>query len=457
MKTVIANPSAQAATRELRGAMQGRVVVKGDDSYHQVRGIWNGAIDHEPALFAICETVTDVQSAVRTARAHDLPLSVRAGGHDLFGRALRHDGLVIDLTAMRQVEVNGAAKVATVAGGVIGSDVSAAADPHQLAAVTANVGAVGMAGFLLAGGYGPLTSRFGLAVDNLLGAELVLADGERVWTDASENEDLFWALRGGGGNFGVVTSMKLRLHPLNQVLAGLIVFPWAQAEQVLRGYAEVVSSAPNELSVLAGVLPMPDGSPAVFLGPIWSGDLKEGERVMSDLQNLGSPVLTQIAPMIYSDLLRTYDSQVLNGRHYGSRTRWLADLSPQIISILVAAGKERTSPFSIIALHHFHGAPALVPPHATAFAMRQKHFMLEIVPAWEAKSKVEEAAHMKWASDLSSALAPRSLPGGYANFLDPEDHDQVSAAYGMNARRLRAIKQKFDPDNIFSSATPIPS
>src|SRR6516225_6558631 len=236
-----------------------------DDCYDDVRQVWNGAIDHQPAVFALCETVEDVQAAVQIARRYDFPLSVRGGGHDWAGRALRHGGLVLDLSRMRQVDVDAAGPVATVAGGAIASDVSGAARPYGLAAVTGNVGAVGMAGFLLAGGYGPLTTRFGLAVDNLLGAEVVLADGRRVWADATQNSDLFWCLREGGGNFAVVTSMRVRLHPVTEILAGFILFPWTEAEKVLRGHEEIMSSAPDELSVLAGELTGPNGRPALFL------------------------------------------------------------------------------------------------------------------------------------------------------------------------------------------------
>ena len=243
-----------------------------------IRQIWNGAVDHQPAVFARCETVEDVQAAIHTARKHDFPLSVRGGGHDWAGRALRHGGLVIDLSRMRQIKVDVTRRAATVAGGANASDVTAAAVPHGLAAVTGNVGAVGMAGFLLAGGYGPLTTRFGLGVDNLLGAEVVLANGRRVWADASENEDLFWALRGGGGNFGVVTSMRIRLHEVPEILAGFILFPWSQACEALRGHAEIMSGAPDELSVLAGEFTGPDGNPVLFLGPIWTGERAAGEK-----------------------------------------------------------------------------------------------------------------------------------------------------------------------------------
>jgi FAD/FMN-containing dehydrogenase len=200
--------SVSAAASDLRALMQGEVLLPGDDAYAKARQIWNGAVEHRPALFALCETVEDVQTAVRVARTHGLPLSVRGGGHDWAGRALRHDGLVIDLSLMREVTVDAATNTAQAAGGTTAADVSAAISQHGLAAVTGNVGAVGMAGLLLGGGYGPLTTRFGLALDNLLGAEVALADGRLVAADTSQNTDLFWALRGGGGNFGVVTSMR---------------------------------------------------------------------------------------------------------------------------------------------------------------------------------------------------------------------------------------------------------
>jgi hypothetical protein len=324
----------------------------------------------------------DVQAAVRAARSHGLPLSVRGGGHDWAGRALRHDGLVIDLSVMRKVTVDAAAKVATVAGGATAADVTAAISEHGLAAVTGNVGAVGIAG---------LGSS---ALDNLLGAEVVLADGRLVTADASQNTDLFWPLRGGGGNFGVVTSMRLCLHPVGEL----------EAQSVLRGQAQIMSSTPDELSVLAGLLPAPDGRPVVFIGPIWSGQSGQGQEIMARLQSLGTPILNQIGPMSYADLIRLYDAQVVNGRHHALQTRWLADLTPDIISAMFAAGAARTSPFSFIALHHFHGAGTQVAPNATAFGLRREHFLMEIVAAWDPGEKEDGAVHRQWISDLSSVI-----------------------------------------------------
>jgi FAD/FMN-containing dehydrogenase len=455
-KFIHAEPAAlAAAAHDLRAAMQGRVVLAGEEAYGSVRQIWTGGITSRPAMFALCEDVGDVQVAVRVARAHNLPLSVRGGGHDWAGRALLDGGLVIDLTHMRGVQVDPVAKVATVAGGTKCRDVNAAV-PHGLAAVTAGAGPVGMGGFLLGGGYSRLSTRFGLAVDSLLGAEVVLADGRAVWADASRNPDLFWSLRGGGGNFGVVTSMQIRLHPLSKVLAGLILFPWSEAESILREFAQIAESAPDELSIQAGGLPGPDGNLLMALSPVWSGELARGEEVVGRLQKLGSPVLTKVAPMNYDELAALRDDCIVNGRHHFLRTQWFADLTPEMISTLVKGGAERTSPLTFIGLQHLHGAATRVAPDATAFVMRRKHFMLDIVAEWEPTSEAEGDVHREWALGLSRALAPFALPGGYANFLAPDDHEQIESAYGNNTRRLRDLKRTFDPDNVFSSAIPLP-
>jgi FAD/FMN-containing dehydrogenase len=443
------------AADDLRAAMQGKVVLQGDASYADVRRIWNGAVSRQPLMFALCETLRDVQAAVHIAAAHNLPLSVRGGGHDSVGRALRDGGLVIDLSRMRQVEVDMHERVATVAGGATAADLMAAL-PSGLVAVTGNIGAVGMGGFLLGGGYSHFSSRFGLAVDNLLGAEVVLADGRVVRADASQNSDLFWALRGGGGNFGVITEMRIRLHPVSQLLAGLILFPWSQAASIMRAHNQIISSAPDELSVQVGAAPAPDGNLLFFLVPVWTGGLAQGEEIIARLQALGTPVVTQVAPMQPLELVRLFDDHIVSGQHRAMRTRWLADLTPETISALVRAGEERTSPFSFWVLHHLHGVGTRVASDATAFGMRRKHFMLEIGAAWEPSSMTDGDVHRRWVSDLWSILAPLALPGGYANFLTSDDHEQIASAYGNNGSRLRQVKRQYDPDNVFSSAIPLP-
>jgi FAD/FMN-containing dehydrogenase len=441
------------ALRDCIEAVGGSVFLPGEADYARASRIWNGAVEHKPAVVVRCRTADEVRLAVRAARLRNFPLSVRGGGHDWVGRSLRHEGMVLDLSAMRRVVVDAKTRVATVAGGATATDVAGAARPYGLAAVTGNCGGVGMSGLTLGGGYGPLTPRFGLALDNLLAAEVALEDGSLVKADPDNNADLFWALRGGGGNFGVVTSMLVRLHDLREVLAGLILFPWSEARTVLRGYARFMSDAPDDLSVLAGLLPTPNGKPAVLLSPCWTGETADGERVMRDLKALGNPFHARVQSMTYAELLSLYDAHVVNGWHYAVETRWLGDLVPDAIEALVAAGEQRTSPLSMVAIHHFHGAGTRVPPTATAFGLRRPHFMLEVVAAWEGG---DGNIHRDWARELSTSLAPFALPGGYANLLAPDAHEQIAAAYGDNAERLKSVKQRFDPAGVFTSATPLP-
>ncbi len=435
--------------------MQGDVVSPADDNYAQCRAVWNGAVSHHPLAIAQCQTTQDVQAVVRLARSRDLRVSVRGGGHDWAGRSMCDGGVVIDLSAMRGVEVDATDRVATVQGGARATDLAAAAAPHGLAAVTGNAGSVGLAGLTLGGGYGPLTPRYGLALDNLLGADVVLADGRCVTADARENRELFWALRGGGGNFGVVTAMRLRLHPVRELQAGIIVYPWWQAELVLRRYAEWVTRAPDAMSVTAAVLASPDGEPALVLAPTWCGAPQVGEPLLQGLQCLGTPLLVQMGAATCPELLGMYEAHAPAGRHYALQTRWLPALTADVIAAIIAAGGARTSPFSSIVLHHFHGAPTRVAANATAFGLRQEHFLLEVIAAWEPDARADGGTHREWARRLSQAIAPASLPGGYPNLLAAGDHDQIAAAYGGNVERLRATKRRYDPDGVFT-ATPLP-
>jgi FAD/FMN-containing dehydrogenase len=415
--------------------------------------IWNAAAQHRPALIVRPESSFDVQIAIRVARDRGMRLSVLGGGHDWLGRAVCDGGLVIDMSGMRSVTVDSRARIATAGGGVIAAGLIDAVAPYGLVAATGNCGGVGMTGLTLGGGYGPLNGRFGLASDNLVGAEVALADGRTVAADATHEPELFWALRGGGGNFGVVTSMRVRLHPLDRLIGGMIVFPWSQAATVWRGLGELLSTAPDELTVLSGLLCDPDGNPAVFLAPAFSGDHRCGEAAVDKLVKLGTPLTTQVAPVTYREWLSLFDAWSVRGQCWAIRTRTVAGYTPGVIDTFREAGRALTSPPSGISIHHCHGASTRVTSDQTAFANRRPHFVVEIVASW---GTGDGATHRAWADAVSAALAPHAQPGGYANLLGPDDHDQIANAYGENAIRLAAAKAQYDPDGVFT-AIPLPS
>jgi FAD/FMN-containing dehydrogenase len=448
---------AQSIADELRAVISGGIALPSDKSYEAARHIFNGAIPHRPAVIVFCLSTLDVEAAMRVARRHGIPLSVRGGGHHWAGAALCPDGLVIDLSRMRQVFVDPHSQVATVAGGARVKDVAAAAGTHGLLASLGNCGTVGMAGLTLGGGYGPLNGLYGLAVDNLLGAEVVLADGRRVTTSPDEEPELFWAIRGGGGNFGVVTCMRIKLHETRHMLAGSIVYPWSEAQPVLRRYAAFAATMPDELGVPVALGSGPDGEPTVTLLPLWNGDKLQGERAMDYLQALGKPQVAQFGPMTYAEMLAPYDALVAeaNGCYWEIRTRSLPALTPGAIDAIARAVASKTSLHSLVNWHHFHGAATRIAADATAFGVRQEHFMLEIIASWEPDGS-DGAVHRQWAQDLCESLAPFSLPGGYANQLAPHNREQAREAYGSNGARLRSLKRRFDPDGVFASTIPLP-
>jgi len=274
-----------------------------------------------------------------------------------------------------------------------------------------------------------------------------------VTANPTSEPELYWALRGGGGNFGVVTSMSIRLHGVPDVLSGFIFYPWSQAIDVWSQLNEILHDGPDELTVQSGILPSPDGEPTVFLSPVWSGELSRGHGVVAQLSRLGTLLSSQVVPTRYADMLSLFDAQVVTGRHYALRTRTVRSYTPEVIAALIDAGQSQSSVLSGVFIHHFHGAAARVAVDATAFGIRQPHFVVEIMAAWDPHD--DEAPHRAWAEGVSTKLAPYALPGGYANLLGPFDHEQIAHAYGPNAGRLRAAKRRYDPDRVFS-AIPLP-
>lgn len=436
------------AARMLGADLDPARVVVDEPELYAASALWNGAIDHRPALVVRCGTTAHVQAAVRAARAHGLPLSVRAGGHDWAGRAIRPGGLVVDLSRMRQVDVRG--RTAIVDGGATLRDVAEAADRHGLAAVTGSSGDVGMAGLTIGGGYGPLNGRFGLAADNLLGAEVVLADGRVVDTDSDPG--LLWALRGGGGNFGVVTSLRVGLHVVPTVLTATILFPWTQAERVCSGYAHLMRSSRDELGATFGLVTTPDGEPVVSVNPTWSGALDRGDSVIDEFRRLGTPSQSGTAALSPLELLRRGSGRLPGERHYAIGTRTLPVLAPEAVAALLRAFADRTAPRSVISVHHLHGAGARTPLAVGAFAPRHDHFLVDVVASWDPGPGT---AHRTWVRRTSASLREFALLGGYPNLLGPDDVEQADHAYGPNTSRLLAVKSRLDPDGVFA-ATPLP-
>lgn len=435
----------------LRAHVRGQVWQHADDGYDAARTVWNGAVDRRPAVVVRCADADDVRTALLVAREHGLPLSVRGGGHDWAGRAVRDGGVVLDLGAMREVRVEPGAGVAHAQGGALVADVVDPAAAVGLGTATAVVRGVGMAGMTMAGGYGGLVGRFGLALDNLVSADVVLPDGTQVTAGPDGDPELLWALRGGGGNFGVVTAARYRLHPLGPVLGGMLMFGLHEAVDVLRGYRDVVAAAPDELTVMAGLLTGPAGAPAVFVAPTWSGDLAAGEAAVAPLTRLGTPVGGGVGPVPYPELIRVFEAGSPSGRCYTLGTRWLPDLTDEAIRTLVDAAASAPSPSSLLALHHFHGAAARVAPDATAFALRRDHLLAEVIAAWaphDPDPEATAAAQQAWVDGVSAALAAGALPGGYPNILGPGDADRTRLGFGANADRLLAAKRRYDPDGV---------
>ncbi|MFC7534180.1 FAD-binding oxidoreductase [Actinoplanes sp. GCM10030250] len=441
------------AIRLLRKHLGERLIVAGDGAFAGARRVWNAAVTSRPAVIARCADAAEVSLAVSAAADAGLPLSVRAGGHDWAGRALRDGGLVVDLTGMRGAHVDTAARTVTVGGGATAADLLAVTTPHGLVAATGVVSSVGMAGLTTVGGYGGLIGRAGLALDNLLDADVVLADGSTVKAGPDGDSELWWALRGGGGNFGVVTRLRYRLHELPAVLAGMLMFPFEESAAVLAGYAEIVAEAPDELTVMCGFLPGPDGRALPFLCPFWSsGDLAAGERAVARLRSLGHPIVDQVGPVPYPAALAMFDGNISDRNSYLLRSRWFPEMSPIAADALIAGAAALPSPYSALIVNRFHGAAARVDPAATAFALRTPHQVAEVIAVWTPGETPER--HRAWAGSVVTALDPIALPGGYPNLLGPEEDERARASYGANLDRLLRAKRRYDPGNVFASAVP---
>ena len=447
------------ALADLRGRVRGAVLTPGSPGYDERRRVWNALVDRRPAVIVACTGAHDVAEAIRFARAQRLSIAIRGGGHSIPGLSVCDDGLMIDLQPMKRVEVDPEHRIATAEPGLTWGELDRATQEHGLAVTGGEVSDTGIAGLTLGGGFGWLKRTCGLACDNLLSAEVVTADGRIVQASDEVNPDLFWALRGGGGNFGVVTRFTYRLHPVGPMLyGGAVVHPVERTGEVLRFLRDGYPRVPDQVSLMAALVvapPAPEfpaalhGRPVAVIGAYYHGGLAEGERALRFVRDFAPPAADLLGPIPYVALQQMVDASVPRGPHYYVKSEWLRDLPDGVIDALAAHHLSRTSPLHQILIHQMGGAVARVPRDATAFTYRDAAFVLTVSGAWQPTEP--PGAHVDWVRSAWRSALPGSLGGSYINHLDADDgEDRVRDAYGpATYERLVAVKTAWDPNNVF--------
>ncbi|MDE2294275.1 MAG: FAD-dependent oxidoreductase [Gammaproteobacteria bacterium] len=447
----------EAVVRDLRRALRGALLLPDDPAYARTRRVWNAAIDRRPAAIAVCADAEDVAHALRVTSDHGLPVTVRGGGHNVAGRAVADGVLMVDLAGLRGVSVNPAVAVASVQGGALWHDVDVATARHGLATTGGLVSSTGVGGFTLGGGTGWLMRRHGLAIDNLVAANVVLADGRLVRCDADEHADLFWGLRGGAGGFGAVTSFDFRLHPLRQVLAGVVIRPPAEAATAIRLFGDFAADAPDAfcgMLVLAHAPPLPfldaawHGRPVVITALCWAGDLAAGERAIEPLRAFGAPLADHVGPMPYLQWQHLQDGGAPLGRCQYWKTASFAGLTDALVGRLADAATALPTPQSELHLQHLGGAVGRGPPDQTSFAQRQTAFfvnMIGVTPWPEELPALRERTRAMYRR-LASEPLPRQLP----NFCDGDDGDAALVVGDAIGERLAALRRRYDPSARFA-------
>jgi len=453
---------ADALARKIAGSVH----LPGEAAYEEACRIWNAMIERRPQLVVRPGENADIAQAIAFARANRLPLSVRGGGHNVAGAALSDGGVTIDMSTRRGVVVDPAAMTVRVESGATWKDVDAATQPHGLVVPSGIISATGVAGLTLGAGFGWTSRKFGFTADNLLSAEVVTSDGKTRRASADENADLFWALRGGGGNFGVVTSFEFRAHRHGpQALCGMVVHPFSRANEVMQVYRDVTAKAPDELTCLLVLRKAPPAPfiPQEFHGKLiaaiaahWTGDPAEGTEAMQPLKAFGPPVADMIAPKEFIAFQTFLDGGQPFGRRYYWKSDEAGEVSDGLMATLAECESRIASPHSAILVMHMGGAPSRVAPEATAVGIRKARYAVVVQGAWE--DPAEDKAHIGWARDSFNALKPFSSGAAYVNFLTAEEGEtRLHAAYG-NAlyERLRRTKTTYDPDNLFRGNLNIP-
>lgn len=438
-------------------ALDGTIVTMASPEYEEARRIWNGMIARRPAMLVRCQSSGDVQRSVRFAREHGLLVSIRGGGHNIAGNALADGGMVIDLSPMRNVRVDADGRTARVEPGALLADLDREAQAHGLATPLGINSTTGVAGLTLGGGYGWLSRRFGLTADNLRSATMVMANGEQVRVSDAEDAELFWAIRGGGGNFGVVTSFEFQLFPVGpEVMAGLIVHPFDDAPRLLRGWADAMAEAPDELTVwtvMRKAPPLPflpaevHGREVLVLAVCYTGPMEDAERVLRPIRAIGQPHADVVAPAPYAAFQQAFDPLLVPGARNYWKTHNFTALDDELLETLAARVRELPGPECEIFLACLGGAVSRVPDDATAYMGRDARFVMNVHARWQDAEQDERC--MAWARDVWNVSARFASAGAYVNFMTSDEQDRVRQAYGSNYERLALVKARVDPTNLF--------
>jgi len=443
----VATTLSSSAVAAFRHQLHGWLVTPEDAGYDTARRVWNGRIDRRPTLIAYCANEADVVSAVRFARERELLAAVRSGGHSCAGTAVCEGGLVIDLSLMKAIEMDAPGRSVRAQAGVLWAELDRATQASALAVPGGTDSEVGIAGLTLGGGNGWLMGLHGATCDNLLGADVIMADGRSVTASDVENAELFWALRGGGGNFGIVTSFRYRLHSVGRtVIGGAVLYAYKDARQVLRGFREFTATAPDALTVYACLIYDKD-QPVVAIAACYAGPLDNAETAVAPLRGWGTIVADELRPMPYLELQSLFDAARPPGRHAAMRSNFMANLPDEAIEVLVDRFAATPSPLSAVIVEHCHGAIARVAPDATAFGLRSNPYHLEILAFWDGAD--HSAANLRWVADFFGAMHTFDVGEVYVNSLDEGEGHRIREAYGKNYDRLAALKAKFDPENFF--------
>ena len=438
--------SDQASIAELAARFSGMLVGPEDSRYDELRRVHNGMIDRRPALIGRCLGSADIADAVNFARTRGLELAVRGGGHNVAGRAVCDGGLMLDMSLMKAIRVDPIRRTALAQGGVTWREFNRETQARGLATTGGVISTTGIAGLTLGGGLGWLMAKYGLATDNLIAAEVVTAAGEIVRASKDENADLFWALQGGGGNFGAVSWFEYRLHPVRAVTSGMIAFPFENARDVLKFFRDISSGLPDELTIFGGLLHAPDGA---RIAALIVCDCGSSEAALQSIKKFGRPIVDTIGPTSYEATNMMLDAGFPRGALNYWKSNFMAELSDQSIDTLVSQFTLCPSPLSALVLEHIHGAATRVAVDETAFPHRHEGYNCLIVSQW--LTAAENTPNIGWARETYELLRPGFAAGRYVNYLGDDDsgQDAVAAAYGPNYQRLQTLKAKYDPANLF--------